>query len=68
MKAGDVVVEFDTTELSFSLREAQADLSEAEEQLRQAKAERDAREEKRHGLAQGRSRLRVAELGPAATI
>ena len=31
VKAGDVVVEFDTTESTFDLREAQADLAEAEQ-------------------------------------
>jgi hypothetical protein len=29
VRAGDIVVEFDTTELTFNMREAEADLGEA---------------------------------------
>jgi HlyD family secretion protein len=63
VKAGDVVAEFDTTELTFNLREAEADLAEAEQQVRQAKAESLARdEEARLALLKAESELRIAEL------
>ena len=39
VKPGDVVAQFDTTEQEFKLREAQADVAEAEQQVIQAKAE-----------------------------
>jgi HlyD family secretion protein len=42
VKAGDVVVEFDTTQQEYNLREAQADLAEAEQQVIQAKATAEA--------------------------
>jgi HlyD family secretion protein len=38
VKEGDVVVQFDTTAQEYNLREAQADLAEAEQQVVQAKA------------------------------
>ena len=63
VKAGDTVAEFDSTELTFNLREAEADLAEAEQQLRQAKAESLAREEEaRYALLKAESDLRLAEL------
>ena len=45
VKEGDVVVQFDTTEQDFKLKEAEADLAEAEQQVAQAKAESEAKEE-----------------------
>ena len=58
-----MVAEFDTTELTFNLREAEADLAEAEQQVRQAKAESLARdEEARLALLKAESELRIAEL------
>jgi multidrug efflux pump subunit AcrA (membrane-fusion protein) len=63
VEAGDVVADFDATELTFNLREAEADLAEAEEQLRQAKAESLAREEEaRYALLKAESELKLAEL------
>jgi multidrug resistance efflux pump len=63
VKAGDTVVEFDTTELTFNLREAEADLAEAQQQLRRATAESKAREEEaRYALLKAESDLRIAEL------
>ncbi len=63
VKAGDVVVRFDTTEQEFKLREARADLAEAEQQLIQAKAESEAKEEEaRYELVKARSELKIAEL------
>src|SRR3954453_11897672 len=60
---GEIVAQFDTTEQEFKLREAQADLAEAEQQLIQAKAESEAKEEEaRYELLKARSELRVAQL------
>jgi multidrug efflux pump subunit AcrA (membrane-fusion protein) len=63
VREGDVVVRFDTTEQEFKLREAQADLAEAEQQVAQAKAESEAKaEEARYELLKARTDLRVAEI------
>ncbi len=63
VKEGDVVVQFDTTDQEFKLREAESDLAEAEQQVIQAEAESRAKgEEVRMLLAQARSELKVAEL------
>lgn len=62
LKANDVVVQFDTTEQDFRLREAEADLAEAEQQIVQAKAEAEAKEEEtRYLLLQADSEVRIAE-------
>src|SRR5689334_16627043 len=45
VKPGDVVVQFDTSEQEFKLKEAQADLAEADQKITQAKAQRDAQKE-----------------------
>jgi HlyD family secretion protein len=63
VKAGDVVVEFDTTQQEFNLREAQADLLEAEQQVIQAKATSEAtQEETRYQLESAKSDLVLAQL------
>jgi multidrug efflux pump subunit AcrA (membrane-fusion protein) len=63
VKEGDVVVEFDTTEQEYKLREAQADVAEAGQQVIQAKAESQAKEEEaRYALLQARTELTLAEL------
>ncbi|HET8549183.1 MAG TPA: efflux RND transporter periplasmic adaptor subunit [Bryobacteraceae bacterium] len=63
VREGDVVAKFDTTEQEFKLREAQADLAEAEQQVIGAKAESAAKEEEaRYALLQARTELAVAEL------
>ncbi|HWR54632.1 MAG TPA: efflux RND transporter periplasmic adaptor subunit [Bryobacteraceae bacterium] len=63
VQPGDVVVQFDTTEQEFRLREAHADLAEAEQQVIQAEAESRAKEEEaRNALLQARSELKVAEF------
>ncbi|MBL8176941.1 MAG: efflux RND transporter periplasmic adaptor subunit [Bryobacterales bacterium] len=63
VREGDVVVQFDTTEETFKLREAEADLEEAEQQLEQSKNEVLAREEELASeLVQARSAVRLAEL------
>ncbi len=60
---GEVVVKLDTTEQDFKLREAEADLAEAEQQVIQAKAESEAKiEEIRYALLQAQADLKVAEL------
>jgi len=58
---GEVVAEFDATELDFDLREAMADLGEAREKLKQAKAEA-LDEEARYALAKAESDVGLAEL------
>jgi multidrug efflux pump subunit AcrA (membrane-fusion protein) len=63
VNAGDVVATFDTTEQGFKLKEAEADLAEAEQQVEQARAEKDAKEEEdRYSLLEAQSQLRIAEL------
>jgi len=57
------VVEFDTTEQGYKLREAEADLAEAEQQVIRAKAESQAKgEEDQLALHQARSEVKLAEL------
>jgi len=48
VKPGDVVVEFDTTAQEYNLREAQADLAEAEQQVIKAEADAQALLEEAH--------------------
>ncbi len=60
---GDVVVRFDTTEETYKLREAQADMEEAEQQVIQAEAEAAAKEEElANELITARGTLTDAEL------
>jgi multidrug efflux pump subunit AcrA (membrane-fusion protein) len=63
VKAGDVVAQFDTTEQEFKLREAEADLAEADQKIVQAKALGDAQdEEDRYALLKAESDLKLAQL------
>jgi HlyD family secretion protein len=63
VKGGDVVAQFDTTEQQFKLKEAEADLAEAEQQVVQAQADSDAKaEESQYELVQAKADLRQAEL------
>ncbi len=63
VKAGDVVAELDSTEEAFKLREAEADIEEADQQVAQAKAEKEARqEEDAYSLISARAALEQAEL------
>lgn len=63
VKAGDVIAEFDKTEQDYKLREAQADLAEAEAHLKQAQAESEAQqEEDRYALLKAQADLKQAEL------
>ena len=61
--AGDVVVKFDTTEQEYKLKEAEADLAEAEQQVIQTQADNQAKEEEtRYSLLQAKTDVRTAEL------
>ena len=63
VKEGDIVAQFDTTEQAFKLKEAEADLAEAEQQVIMAKADSQAKEEEsRYQLLQAKADLRQAEL------
>jgi RND family efflux transporter MFP subunit len=63
VKKGDVVVQFDTTDQTFRLREAEADLAEAEQKVIQAQAQLQAKqEEDNYSLIKARADLRQAEL------
>ncbi len=61
--AGDVVIEFDTSDQEFRLKEAQSDVAEADQQVIKATAEREAKqEEDRYSLLQAQADVRQAEL------
>ncbi len=63
VKDGDVVVQFDTTDQAFKLREAEADLAEAEQQVIKAKADGGAlQEENSYALLKAKADVRQAEL------
>ena len=63
VKDGDVVAQFDTTEQEYKLKEAEADLAEAEQQVIQAQADSQAKdEESQYELMQAKADLRQAEL------
>ncbi|MBZ5617881.1 MAG: efflux RND transporter periplasmic adaptor subunit [Acidobacteriia bacterium] len=63
VKQGDVVVQFDTTQQEFNLREAEADLAEAEQQVIQAQASSDAiSEESAYLVLSTDSDVKLAEL------
>jgi HlyD family secretion protein len=63
VRAGDVVVQFDTTQQEYNLREAQADYAEAEQQVIQATATAKATAEETHYQALStESDVRLAEL------
>lgn len=63
VKEGDVVVQFDTTDQAFKLREAEADLAEAEQQVIKAKADGGAlQEENDYALLKAKADVRQAEL------
>lgn len=60
---GQVVAEFDTTEENYKLREAEADLAEAEQQVLQSQNEALAREEElNYELIKTRADVRLAEI------
>ncbi len=63
VKAGDVVVEFDTTQQEYNLREAQADFAEAQQQVIQAEATAKATdEEDQFQVESTASDVKLAEL------
>lgn len=63
VKEGEVVAQFDTTEETYKLREAEADLAEARQQVMQAESEALAKEEElNYELLSARSELKQAEL------
>ena len=63
VKEGDVVVQFDTTQQEFNLREAEADLAEAEQQVIQAQANSDAvAEESAYQVIATDSEVKLADL------
>jgi hypothetical protein len=63
VKPGDVIVEFDTTQQEYNLREAEADLAEAEQQVIQAKATAQATDaESAYTLLSTESDIKLAEL------
>ncbi len=63
VKQGDTIVQFDTTEQEYKLKEAQADLAEAEQHILQAKAQQQAQdEEDRYALSKASSDVKIAEL------
>ena len=63
VEAGAVVVQFDTTQQEYSLREAEADLAEAQQKVAQADADNQASdEETRYALEAARLQVTLAEL------
>jgi hypothetical protein len=63
VKTGDTVVQFDTTDQVDKLKEAEADLAEAEQKVIQAQAQMQAKEEEdNYLLIKARSDLKQAEL------
>jgi hypothetical protein len=63
VKTGDTVVEFDTTEQLYKLKEAEADMAEAEQKVLQAQAQMQAKEEEdNYLLIKARADLKQAEL------
>ena len=63
VKKGDVVAQFDTTDETYKLREAESDLAEAEQQVMQAESEAKAKEEEvEYELIAARGELKQAEI------
>lgn len=63
VKKDDVIAQFDTTDENFKLREAEADLAEAEQQLVNAENEAKAKhEELEYDLIKARGELKQAEI------
>jgi HlyD family secretion protein len=63
VEEGDVVVAFDTTQQEYNLREAQADLAEAEQQVIRAEADSEATaEEAAYAILSADSDVKTAEL------
>jgi HlyD family secretion protein len=63
VKEGDVVVQFDTTQQEYNLREAEADLAEAQQRVAQTEAENQASDvEARAAVDSAKTQVKVAEL------
>jgi hypothetical protein len=63
VKTGATIVQFDTTEQEYKLKEAQSDLAEADQKIIDAKAKHDAEEEEdRYSLIKAGNDLKLAEL------
>jgi HlyD family secretion protein len=63
VKAGEIVLQFDTTDQAFKLKESEADLAEAEQQVLKAQAEGEAQqEENNYQLMKAKADVRQAEL------
>ncbi len=63
VKPGDVVVQLNTSEQEFKLKEAESDLAEADQHLLQAKAQNAAdTEEDAYALSKAKSDVTLAEL------
>lgn len=63
VKKDDVVAEFDTTDETYKLRQAEADLAEAEQQVIQAENEAKAKQEEiEYELITARGELKQAEI------
>ena len=63
VKEGDVVVQFDTTQQEYNLREAQADLAEAQQKVAQTEAENQAIDvETRQSVESAKAQVQIAEL------
>ena len=60
---GDVVVQFDTTEQEFKLKEAEADLAEAQQQVVKAEADSEATEEEsRYAMISAQADVKLAQI------
>jgi HlyD family secretion protein len=63
VNAGEVVIQFDTTDQEYALSQAQSDLAESEQHVRQASAQMQAdQEEDRYALLKAATDVKTAEL------
>ena len=63
IEAGDVVVQFDTTQQEYNLREAEADLAEAQQRIVQTEADNQANDEETlYAVEAARLQVTLAEL------
>ncbi len=63
VKPGDPVIQFDTTDQEYALREGESDMAEADAHVKQASAQAQAdAEEDRYALRKGEADIRTAEL------
>jgi multidrug efflux pump subunit AcrA (membrane-fusion protein) len=63
VEAGDVVVQFDTTQQEYNQREAEADLAEAQQKIVQTEADNQASDEETlYGLEAAKQQVALAEL------